>query len=287
MGAKVLDLGKTLYEPWGDKIASSEMARLAGVYFHPRQSRDFPEVTPGHYVVSRILKGVNLAERSSDSFPNATGGHAALTYLSIRDIEKAPNFVDLGCGVGFLGTFFGKNSRLNNLIFSDLSPSAIEHAKNTVKINSSPNTHFKTRLENISFIEGNAKETIKGLDGGIAVCSPYLIPEVCTVFPGVYGLFGEIAKSNGMDLYIGHSNLAESLVGEAAEKNGMPREEVLRMKDFLLTPEYSNGEIPKQLAQARENKLFPGTVSKLKELGLKEKDGRYYHDWVVTKLSGK
>lgn len=275
--------------PWGLEIKKKkpELLLLNGIYVPSRgEVKDFPDVTQSHYAVSQVFGRINLSKRVSSDFPDVTPAHRTLADKIIYlNLEKEPNFVDLGSGAGFLGTYFGKNFKLNHLIFSDLSHHSIEHSKGTLNMNK--NDYFKTKDGSIEFREGDAKEKLTDLDGGVAVCAPYLIPGVCTVFPQVYSLFAGVAARQGMNLYVGHSNLATSYVKSAADANGLDYKEIYRDPNKILTPEYANGSIQRQALQASIGELLPDTVQALKKIGLKEHNQKYYHDIVVSKLSLK
>jgi hypothetical protein len=257
---------------------------VLGIKVQVRDTRDCPDVTQGHHVVARFFGNVLVPGRGDVvDCPEVTNAHVALTQaMDKSSLEYKPHIVDLGCGVGFLGTYLGKNFHLSKLIFSDLSANSLSLAERTYNLNSSISL-----TKNVEFRVGDASKTLRDLDGGIAVCAPYLIPEVCTVFPGVYSLFSNIAESQGLDLYIGHSNLSQRLIDIAAEGSGLKVKEVYRKRGVLLVPEYSSGRFPIQVEQARLGKLLPETVNILKPLGLGEDNGRYFHDIVVSRLSSR
>lgn len=269
------------------RSSKSSQAEVLGIKVQLRDTTDCPDITQSHYAMGKFFEGVLVPDRGEiiDS-PNTTSSHIALAKsLSPEYLESQPNVVDLGCGAGFLGTFLGKRASLERLIFSDLSRNSLNLAKRTFDLNKGNN--FKTLASRAYFVEGDAAQTLSSLDGGVAVCAPYLIPQICTVFPGVYHLFAGIAKNQGMDLYIGHSSLSDVLVRDACESSGLKPKEVYKIENVELHPEYSCERFRIQKEQVRAGRIFPETIELLREFGLKEKNDKYFHDIKVTRLSGR
>ncbi len=282
---------KNVSDLYVQKAPISALAKRAdelnihGVSVLPRRNtRNFPDVTQAHYVMGKTFEGIFAPKIDyTNDFPSVTQGHLNFAkYSGVLNLEDEPNVVDLGCGIGFLGAYLGKKFNLQRLIYSDISSDSLVFSLKTLNLNY--NNEFKTHEDDIEFRHGDASKTLTDLDGGVAVCAPYLIPRVCTVFPGVYDVFAKVAKNQGMSLYVSHSNLSQELVNDAVEKNNMNLEVVAKTKDLPLFMEYGSEAYPYQVAQVKAKKLFQKNVILLRGLGLKGSDGKYAHNILVSKI---
>jgi len=231
--------------------------------------------------------GVRVLSRQSDAYPNPTLNHFALARYLSRGKVTAPKFLDLGCGVGFLGNYAGVRLETKELVFADLNPEAINQALFSYQVNhrldlgSFPNEQhdfglkIKAPKHTLDCRVGNAAESLDNFDAQdcIAVAAPMYLPGVCEVFPQAFMLFAHVAKKTGAKLYIGHSNLTSDLVEQAARQNGLH----LRSKEEQSVPFMIEYTHPGKALMADE----------FMKRGLELREGRAYHKLMVSELSYK
>jgi SAM-dependent methyltransferase len=230
--------------------------------------------------------GVRVLSRQSDRYPNPTLNHFALAnYLKERN-NRSPKFIDLGCGVGFLGNYAAKNLDTSEIVFADLNPDAINQSLTSYQINTGiklsdypvTNHSYGARIKNpkhtLDVRVGDAAQSLANFDaqGCTAVAAPMYIPGACEVFPQAFMFFAYVAKRTGANLYFGHSNLSSDMIDMAAHKSGL----VLRSKEAKEVPfmvEYTDGRDE----LTKENLVSKGLIIK--------KDGSAYHKLMVSELS--
>lgn len=251
-------------------------------------TKDFPDFTQSHGIVANMLNGIMVPQRTSKDFPNPTLAHTSLVKVINKEkLESAPNVVDMGCGAGFIGNYLAKNFDLKRLIFNDMSEDAIAHTIRTHTINSMVSA-YRTKEDNIELRLGDAAEILSHIDGGLGFCAPYFIPHICEEFPGVYKLFAGVAKKQGLELFIAHSNLIKNYIQEAAETTNMTPQLIYTQENLPLFPEYADERdtTKTRLAQKEKGELFEETIAKLTPLGLKRSNNEkfYMHDICITRL---
>lgn len=246
--------------------------------------------------------GVKVLKRRSTGFPNATFNHFAIAR-ALTDHSVTPRrFIDLGCGVGFLGNYASVHFRPEEIVFADLNPDALNHgllgyeANHGVDLDACPRTphsfgfKIKTLRHTLDARLGNAAHTLRGYEADVAVAAPMYIPGVCEVFPQAYALFAGIAKQLGTHLFIGHSCLATHMVESAARSCGM-RMDTRYERLLPLRLDYAD-DAPLSQVQRDSGILFPEVEESLSSLGLDintSNNGlpRYYHRVFVSELRDK
>jgi len=248
--------------------------------------------------ISNIICNTNLSEyliefddtkvisRQSRDYPNPTANHFTLAR-HLSNIMTSPKFIDLGCGVGFLGNYAGVRLDIEEIIFADLNQGAIDQALNSYETNHKLNLKKYKQEQHDHGIKilgskhtldtrvGNAAESLKNYDaeGCIAVAAPMYVPGICEEFPQAFDLFAEVAKNTGADLYIGHSSLTLDLIEKAAHESGLKLlSEEKKTIPFII--EYTDG---------RTNLTQEHLVAK----GLIIKNDKSYHKLMVSKLYHK
>lgn len=83
-----------------------------------------------------------------------------LLIESIR-INSGDKILDIGCGYGVIGIVFAKQA--GSVTMTDVNERAVEFSKTNVKINS---------LDNVSVIESDLYENVKGAEFDKVVCNP-------------------------------------------------------------------------------------------------------------------
>lgn len=248
--------------------------------------------------------GVKVLHRSENGFPNATFSHYVVGKALREQGVQPERIVDLGSGVGFIGNYAAKKLGTPEVIFSDLNGNALIQSLEAWLMNQELKPHDVSIRGNNSVMEfssgdGRSAATILGesqkaipplgLKADVATCAPMFVPGVCEVFPQAYEFFAGVAKQMGADLYVGHSNLAGSVVATAARRAGLRREEIFTQR-VPLQFEYTDGRIHTAIQKDTES-LFRDVETYLKGEGLEvnEHDSdrpRYCHNIVVSKLSG-
>jgi hypothetical protein len=230
--------------------------------------------------------GVSVLSRQSDRYPNPTLSHFALAKHLKANKISSPKFIDLGCGVGFLGNYAAKSLGCKEIVFADLNEGAIQQSLFSYQINNDINlknitqvphkfgARFTTPLQTLDVRIGNAAESLAHYDAQdcIAVAAPMYLPGICEVFPQAFMFFADVAKKTGAKLYFGHSSLASHMVEQAAHVHNLnlrSREE----KEIPFMIEYTDG---------RKDLIKEDLIS----LGLVIKNGgKAYHNLMVSELS--
>lgn len=233
--------------------------------------------------------GVKVLSRQSPTYPNPTLNHFVLSLYLKESGARAKKFMDLGCGVGFMGNYAGVHLGPEEIMFADLDQNAVGQSIHSYG--------FNQNIENVSVLPqephnvgviikapkhtldarvGDAAQSTDGYDaeGGIAVAAPMYIPGICEVFPQAFQLFAFVAKNTGANLYVAHTNLASDLVEDAANRMKLERE-VMMERELPFVAEYSNMAVK------------PGLVDHLRAKGLEIKGNEAFHKIVVSKLSDR
>lgn len=244
--------------------------------------------------------GVKAMYRTDRGYPNATFSHYA-TGRALRDLEVKPKrLVDLGCGVGFIGNYASVHLSPKEIVFADLNPNALAQSMTAYLLNTGQKPHEVqlglqgnvtqlTSSRNVAIaVLGDVRESLTGLEADVATAAPFYIPLVCEVFPQAYNIFAARAKAMGATLFIGHSNLAQRAVEDAANANQMKLAEVARIRTPLPL-EYTDGRIFTTIQRDFES-LFPEVEAALEARGLEINTTnpdrpRYYHHVVISELS--
>lgn len=194
-------------------------------------------------------------------------------------------FVDIGCGSGFMGNYFGKNfkqAKGGEVVFADIQDEATQVSLSAYIYNNPPEDGELTVSKispielmlcdmkgvNVRSITGNVLETLKDRKADIAVAAPSYIPHLAVGYDGAYQDFIQAAKMLGATLYIVHSNLTDNILMDVKKEAGGKIEEV-ESKEFELFLDFSDNEILREVRQ----------------LGLKVYDERYFHRLKVSQIT--
>lgn len=230
---------------------------------------------------------VTVLSRQRRGYPNPTLNHFCLSKY-LRDTGKSTKkFLDLGCGVGFMGNYASVHLNPEEIVFADLNPNAVGQSvfsyglNHELDINDIPRESrapgamdIKAPKHTLCTRIGDAAQSLRGYDaeGGIAVAAPMYIPGVCEVFPQAFKLFAFVAKNTGATLYIGHTNLASGLVDDAAKSMGL-KLSLRAEREVPFVVEYSNMD------------AVPGLIDHLASKGLEIRDKMAFHKLMVSELS--
>ena len=245
--------------------------------------------------------GVGVFSRQSPRYPDATMNHYAVARALDDNLVSAKRFVDLGCGVGFLGNYASKKLDSEEIVFADLNPMAINQSigayafNHEIDLSEVPvrqdgnNVILETGKHVLEGRVGDASQTLQGLEADCAACAPMLVPKLCEIFPGAYRLFAGVAKDLGAPIYIGHSNMTELLVQEAASYHGMEHEVVFDRR-MRFSPDYASAFAQTQKFTNEDGLLRVDIEQNLSEFGLEvdetaDPENRYHHKLMVSRLS--
>lgn len=232
-------------------------------------------------------ENVQVLSRQDPAYPNPTLNHFALGRFLGRTQPDAKKFIDLGCGTGFLGNYAGKHLDCEEIIFADMNPNAINQSlfsygdNNGVDLQNCPIERYdfgvKIKVGKDKTVDGrigDVNQTMYGFDaeGCIAACAPMYIPDVCEVWPQAFITFGAVAQHIGADLYVGHSNLSNHMLEDAAGKLGM-KLECRNEAEVPFVAEYADFH--------RRGIVEESLTAK----GLRvDREGKAYHKLMVSKL---
>ncbi|MFH0890106.1 MAG: methyltransferase [Candidatus Aenigmatarchaeota archaeon] len=131
-----------------------------------------------------------------------------LLVESVR-INKGDKILDIGCGYGVIGIVFAKQA--DSVIMTDVNERAVEFSKTNVKLNN---------LDNISVIESDLYENVKGAGFDKVVCNPPIRAGKNITIKIIEGAKSHLAKGGKLFLVARTNQGAKSIAKRMREKFG-------------------------------------------------------------------